>query len=461
MEKSLFWHQGLFLQPQHLQLKDLYDQSQFTPYHSFIKPHLSGIVSMDIRESALTNYSFQIDRGAFWFPDMTYAVLWKNAVIEPRFFKDAWVEGGKPLTVYLGLKKTDPFGENAREMSPGESLAHIHTRFVGSHNPEEVNDLHQGGNPAQVKRLNYFLKIFIHTEIDQLGNYDLIPIAKITRSGDEIRLDRDYVPPCITVSASPVLTGLAREIGDKLSFRGHELEAHKKKRGIHNAEFGSRDMVYLLALRSFNRYIPYFHQLHDGHPVHPFELYTLVKQLVGELSSFSEKINVLGQDDDGNHLLPSYDHQDLWTCFSRATVLVSGLLDEITAGPEYVLPLPYDDSRYSCLMKSEYLEGDNHFYLVIRTEEDIKQVLDAIDIGVKVCSLKVLPLHIERALPGAQIEYLPIPPQELPRHRNAKYFRIDNHGEQWAQIEKDKSLGVHWDNPPEDLKMELMIVRRK
>lgn len=461
MEKSLFWHQGLFLQPQHLQLKDLYDQSLFTPYHTYLKPFLFGVVSLSIRESSLSTYSFQIDQGAFWFPDMTYVELWKNAVVESRDFSDLWEDGGKPLTLYLGVKKMSAGGENIREITTGDSTLGINARFVVNKEPEQVNDLHQGGSPAQVKRMNYLLKIFSQSEVAQLGNYDLIPVARIIRSGNEIMLARDYIPPCVTLSASPTLMGMARDIGNKLAFRGLELEAHKKRRGIHSAEFGSRDMAYILALRSFNRYIPYFQQLDKGYPVHPFDLYQKVLQMVGEMSSFSEKINVAGMDDEGTVHLPEYDHHDLWTCFSRAKILTAGLLDEITAGPEYVVPLTHDDLCYSCLMKSEYMEGDSHYYLVMRTEEDIKEVLDAIDIGVKVCSLKLLPMHIERALPGAVIEYLPIPPQELPRHRNAKYFRIDNHGEQWAQIEKDKSLGVHWDNPPDDLKMELMVVRRR
>lgn len=461
MERALYWHQGLFLQPHHLQLKDLHNQSLFTPYHTYLKPYLTGVASMDVRESGLSQYSFQIDRGSFWFQDMTYVVLWKNAVVQPRMFKDLWEDGGKPLTLYLGLKKYDPQGENVCEVDSGENLWDVHGRFVVNRSPEEINDLHQGGQPAQIQRMNYLLKIFAHTEIDQLGNYDLIPVTQIERRGDEIRIVRDYVPPSVTLDASPVLSALARDIGDKLVFRGHELEGHKKKRGIHNAEFGSRDMVYLLALRTFNRYIPYFHTLMDGHPVHPFDAYEKIRQMVGELSSFSEKVNALGQDDEGTQFLPGYDHFDLWTCFSRASVLVSGLLDEVTAGPEFVLPLVPDENGYACSMQPECLEGDNHFYLVIRTEKDIKDVLDAIDIGVKVCSLKLLPLHIERALPGAVIEYLPLPPQELPRYRNAKYFRIDNHGDPWIQIEKDRNLGIHWDNPPEDLSMELMIVRRR
>jgi type VI secretion system protein ImpJ len=456
MEKSLFWHQGLFLQPQHLQLNDLHQQSMFTPYHQWLKPFMTGVAAMSIRESALSNYSFQIDRGAFWFPDKTYVVLWENAVIEPRYIKDDWHDGDKPLIVYLGLRKNDPQGINVRDTAGGNPA-----RFVGSPEPDVIPDLHQGGHTAPVKRLNYALHIFFHTEIDRLGAYDLIPVARIVRQGDDVRLDREYVPPCVTVSGSPVLAGLARDLAEKLAFRGRELESHKKKRGIHNAEFGPRDMVYLLALRSLNRYIPWFQRLNEDTTIHPYDLYALLRQVIGELSSFSDTMDVLGRDDNGQGGLPAYDHKNLWTCFSRAAVLVTALLDQITAGPEYVLPLSCEDFQFSCALSGEHLEGDNRYYLVVRTESDIGEVLDAVDIDVKVCSLKLLPLHIERALPGARLEHLPVPPQELPRHRNASYFLIDQHGDPWSQIEKDRSLGVHWNSPPGDMAMELMIVRRK
>lgn len=461
MEKPLFWHQGLFLQPQHLQLMDRNHQSGLTPYHKYLQPHLTGVAKLKIRENSLPGFSFHIDHGAFWFEDMAYAVLSENAVIEPRLIKDSWVDGGRPLIVYVGLKKYSDYGENVTIVSAGENLSKINTRFVTQSNPDQVCDLHQNGAPAQVKRLSFLLKIFFHSEMENLGDYELIPVASLERKGDDIRVSGEFIPPCVTISASPVLAGLVKEVRDQLSFRGNELELHKKKRGIHNAEFGSRDMVYLLALRSFNRYIPLFTHMFEGQNIHPRDIYSVLRQLIGELSSFSDKINVLGEGEDETGFLPAYDHNDLWQCFSCASDIVARLLDEITAGPEYVLSLDYEEPYYWKALKPEHFEGNNHFYLVIRTEEDIKTILDAIEIGVKISSRKILPMLIERALPGALLEYIPAPPQELPRRSDSVYFRLDNLGEQWGTIEKEKNLAVYWDSSPEDMNMEMMIVRRK
>ena len=86
MKRPLFWHQGLFLQPQHFQLKDLHDQSLLTPLHKYLNPHFWGIADIEIQQAALGNYSFDLSRGAFLFPDMTFAVFPDNAVIQARTF---------------------------------------------------------------------------------------------------------------------------------------------------------------------------------------------------------------------------------------------------------------------------------------------------------------------------------------------------------------------------------------
>lgn len=461
MEKPVFWHQGLFLQPQHLQLSDRHNESAFIPYHKYLRPYLFGVGKMKIKVSALSGYSFQVDEGEFWFGDRTYAILKGNAVIEPRDFKDVWEDGGSGLTVYVGLKKFSDNGENVTTVDFGESLSHVNTRFVTQAEPENVFDLHQGGSPARVKKLTCLLKIFFHTEIDQLGSYELIPVARIERSGETIFLSGEYIPPSVSVGASDILQAQINDIYNQLSFRGRDLESHKQKRGIHNAEFGSRDMVYLLALRSFNRYIPLLSHMAEGHEVHPWDVYSVLRQFIGELSSFSDRIDVLGVNSDGEVMLPPYNHNDLWGCFYAAQKLVSDLLDEITAGPEYVVPLKFDDTYYSSAMKPEFFEGNNHYYLVIRTDEEIRDVLEAVEIEVKAGALKILPILIERALPGVSLEYLPVPPQELPRRSDSIYFHIDNHGEPWANIEKEKTFGLHWDDAPEDIRFEIMIVRRK
>ena len=460
MEKPLFWHQGLFLQPHHFQMEDLYFRSLLTPLHLFLQPHLWGIGDIEIQQTALGNFSFSIIRGDFLFPDMTYVVLPGNAVIEARFFDQAWVEGGKPFTVYAGLKKWNDAGENVTVLSDSGKASDVTTRFVTKADPEEVRDLHQGGPNAQVKRLDHVIKIFWETEIDQLGDYVLIPVAQLERSGEEITLLEQFIPPSLSIFSSEALLKIVREIRDQIASRGRQLEAYKKQRGVHTAEFGSRDMVYLLALRSLNRYVPLLTHLIESQQVHPFCVYGVMRQLIGELSSFSEQVNVAGELADGTALLSSYDHRALWKCFSGAQALIIQLLNEITAGPGYVFQLVYDGAYYSSELPPVIFEGGNRFYLVIETNEDSKSVLQSLETLAKLGTRKSLPLLIARALPGVRLEHLPVPPQELPRRARSVYFRIDHHSEQWAQVEKGHNLSLYWDSAPDDLKTELMVVGR-
>ena len=220
-------------------------------------------------------------------------------------------------------------------------------------------------------------------------------------------------------------------------------------------------MVYLLALRSLNRYIPLLHHVTETRQVHPWSVYGLLRQLIGELSSFSERVNVMGEiAGTMESSLPVYDHLRLWECFSAAQLLIGRLLDEITAGPEYVIQLQYDGTYFASEMKPAHFESRNRYYLVLRTEEDPKVVIQAIGTVVKLSSRERLPLLIARALPGVGLEHLSVPPQELPRRSYSIYFAVDSNCEQWALIEKGNNIALYWDNAPEDLEVELMLVGR-
>jgi type VI secretion system protein ImpJ len=460
MERPLFWHQGLFLQPQHFQLEDVHFQSLLTPFHRFLQPYLWGTGGLEIQKAALGNRSVDLLRGEFLFPDMTYVVFPGNALIEARSFDEAWVEGGKPFTVFVGVRKWNGAGENVTVLSNLADLSGVTTRFVTTADSEEALDLHQGGPAAQVKRLYYVLRLFWETESDQLGDYVVIPLAQLGRDGEEITLSERFVPPCLTISSSEPLAKLVKEIRDEIAARGHQLESYKRERGIHTAEFGARDMVYLLALRSLNRYIPVLFHVTESQQVHPWTVYAVLRQLIGELSSFSERVNVRGEVGDGTRLLSNYDHRGLWECFSGAQAVVTQLLDEITAGPEYVILLAYDGTYYSAELSPTIFEGRNRFYLVFETAGDPQSMLQSLETMAKLGSRESLPILIARALPGIRLEHLPIPPQELPRRAHSIYFRIDHHSDQWAQVERGHNIALYWDSAPEDLKVELMVVGR-
>ena len=68
LNRSVFWHQGLLLQPQHFQQTEQYFQSVMLPYRKFIQPHFWGIGRIEIQKSSLGNRSFRITGGEFHFP---------------------------------------------------------------------------------------------------------------------------------------------------------------------------------------------------------------------------------------------------------------------------------------------------------------------------------------------------------------------------------------------------------
>ncbi len=458
MNKQLFWHQGLFLQPQHFQRENLFFQSLLAPFHKFLQPFFWGTGDIEIQQSELNNFSFRLLKGEFLFPDNTHVVYPGNALVEPRTFNDAWVEGGKPFTVFVGIKKLSEVSENVTVLAKMENFQDVSTRFVTAENPEEVPDLYQGGTTAQVKNLLYLMKIFWETEKDQLGDYTLIPIAQIERSGEGVRLSEQFVPPCLAISSSELLQKLIKEVFDQISSRGHQLESYKRERGIHSAEFGARDMVYLLALRTIGRYVPVLSHLTESGQMHPWNVYAVLRQLIGELSSFSGQVNMTGELEDGTRLLADYDHQNLWDCFSSAQAVITRLLDEITAGPEYVIPLNYDGTYYIGELPPAVFEGRNRFYLTFETDEDPQAMLQSMESFAKLGSRESLPLLIARSLPGIKLEHLPTPPQELPRRAGSLYFQIDHHSDHWAQVQEGHNVALFWDTAPADLKVALMIV---
>lgn len=461
IQRPLFWHQGLLLQPQHFQRLDLAFRSLLTPFYDCIVPHFWGVIKLDIQEAALGTRSFGLTGGEFLFPDGTYVVLPGSAMINARSFDEAWVEGGKPLKVFLGLRKLNAVSENVTVLEKMDSVADVTTRFAASAQTEEVKDIHVSGPATEVKSLHYVLRIFFETEQDHLGDYALIPIAQLERDGEDIVLSKTFVPPCPSISGSDILLKIVKEIRDQISARGRQLDEYKSQRGIQTAEFGSRDMVYMLALMTLNRYIPRLFQFMEVMQDHPLAVYGVLRQLIGELSSFSTNINAAGEARDGSRTLPLYTHRNIYECFSAAQFLIVQLLNEITAGPDYVISLAYDGTYFAAELKPSVFDGHNRYYLVVKTEEDPGAILDAMSTEAKLSSREQLPLLIARALPGIGLENLKTPPQELPRRANSLYFAVDHHSEQWALVARGRNIALYCDSAPEDMKVELMVVSRK
>ena len=458
--KPVFWYQGLFLQPQHFQQLDLYFQSLLSPLVTYQLPYFWGVCRMKVQQAALKTQTFAIDEGEFIFQDGTWTAYPGNTIIQSRSLNLEKLEAGRPFKVYLGLHKWDSMSENVHVLEQSSDLSSVGARFITRTEPEEVKDLYQGGPSEQVKLMNYALKVFWEYEIGEFGDYYLIPVAELEYDEEEIKLSRNYVPPMVSVSGSEILMQYIQNIREQITSRCRKLEEYKSPKEIQTSELEPGYIVYMLALRSLNRYVPMVYHLTETTDIHPWYVYGLLRQIIGELSTFTDRIDALGRLMDGTGLLPEYNHENLFSCFDEAQTLIGELLGAIIIGPESIIHLEREGGYFKTDIPVELFEGRHVFYLVLRTAENQDKVLKVMKDIAKVSSIEYIKTLVDRALPGIPLEYCLIPPPGLPTRANSFFFKIDQSHSQWVEIQKGQSICLYWDQAPKDTKAEIIVLRK-
>jgi len=457
--KPVFWHQGLFLQPQHFQLLDQYQDAKLQPYQEYLQPHFWGVCQIEMLSSSLTHRTCEIESGHFLFPDGTYVSIPDNSVISSRSFEDDWVDPEKPFTIYLAIHKVSQFDDNVTVLSSLENHADVTTRYVTTEKPENAKDVFVESADAQVKYLRHALKIVFDNEKDEMNDYDLIAIAQVVRDGDAIVYNRQYLPPCINISSLPELTRIVKEIRDEVTGRAMQLSAYKSPEHAKKG-FDANMMRYKMALQSLSRFVPRLFHITEAGKVHPWAVYGALRELIGEISTFTDRVSLLGETADGERLVPSYDHNDLGGCFNSASNMVSQLLNEITIGPQYLVEMKFDAIAYTADVPTEFFTEHVNFFLIVNTAGDFAEGQKSLLTAAKLASRDVVETLVERSLPGVGMIYLQTAPPGLPRRPNAHYFRIDVHDDQWSSVVRQENAALLWEEAPEDAKIELVVVRK-
>lgn len=460
--KPIFWHEGLFLEPHHFQWQDLYQQSLIEPMNRYLQPCMWGTGKIVIQSEALSNHVFNVLSGEFRFRDMTHAIYPGNAVLESRNFEKAWKDKGKPFTVYLGIRKLSQSDKNVSDPKNYESFSMVPTRFISGNETENLADFYDGGDPLPVERLRFVMKLLWEDEKSRIGDFEVIPIARLENKKGEIILSPDFIPPVLSIFSSDSLTHNIKTISELITSTANRLEVNKKERGVHTTEFGAKDMVFLLTLRTLNRFSPILrHMLGKGAAVHPWTVYGVLCQLVGELSTFSAKINLVHIQKDSPYYLYEYDHEALSRCFRRAKKILSKLMVDIAADPEYVAQFQYDGFNYTLELPPKLLQGRKRYYLVVETETAQDVIAGELENIAKMSTTDHLSLLVAQSLPGIELRYIPHPPPELPRRSMGTYFSINHNNQLWQKVIEEKNLALCWDTKPNDAKIELMVAGKE
>lgn len=455
----VFWHQGMFLQPQHFQQADLHAAFSHKPFLKAVTPHFWGVGALELSDSALSNRSVQVRQANFIFQDGTYVEFPGNAVMDARSFEKVAKDGVNDFKVYVGLRHLEPYSANVTEVADLMQGAAAATRYAVLLGGEEQADLYVSGPSAHVRGMHYVLKIFFEHEIEHLQGYDLIPIAELVRDGDAFVFSKNFIPPCYMLSGSAALSNLLRDVCDEFAGRAHQLQQYKSSLQSRGAEGDGDNLSFILVLQTLNRFTPALLHMLETPQSHPWAMYGVLRELVGELSTFSDRFNMLGQSEDGTGALPPYEHLSSGRGFARAKVLITHLLNEFSVGPNFVAPLrSQGDGWYEADIPAIHFSPRNRFYLVVRTKSELSAWLQLLQANARLSSTGEMQALIQHALPGLELLHLGITPQGLPRRADTHYFRIEQASRQWEAVQRDQTLCLHWPDAPADLSADLVML---
>ncbi len=446
----VFWFQGLFLQPQHFQQQEIYLQ-KINAYQLENFNYYWGISELKFRKSSLVENLLEIEKVKALFPDKTYVDYPQNAILRPRSLKN--LDGTKETLVYLGLKKLMPDSSNVTE-DIEEGV--IGTRFVSSPDPRDVKDIYLADSPvAKVRFLQYVLNIFFEEELESLNDYYLLPLAKVKKEEKGWTITSDFLPPLLNVKNFSYFSNFLLQLKEHILSKLQTLEGYKLNKDSQSNNFEIGYLRYLLALLVLNRNIPLLEQFIQSNSLHPFKLYSYLSQLVGELSTFTDRINALGITSENKKLLTGYQHNNLYQSFSELILLLEELLDAIVIGAENILRLTRKEDLFEVSLPLNLLQDKFNYCLVITTQEESS--IPSLESLAKISTSSHLETLIARALPGLPFFQRTSPPPGLPKKEHTYFFVLEKDSKIWPRIKESGDLALYWENAPEDASVDLVI----
>lgn len=457
----VFWHHGLFLQPQHFQLSDRVLVEALGPLLGAVRPWFWGVNGADVDLGALAAGRLDFTRLSLLFPDGQglLAEYPGDSVLSGRQIPADAIPAGGGMTVYVGQRGVKPGEPNVTQAETASDMAAAPTRWAVPAEPEALPDLYDAGPTAQVRRLKNVLRIVFENEAEQMGDHSLVAVTRILREGDTLRVDPDYAPPSLTMCAAPALVLVLKELRDRVLGKTRQLEGYKNLsgRGGDTGELA----VLLMALRSLSRFAARLDHSVAGPCLAPWDAYGMLRELIAELSVFSLDVGALGETWQGERLLPAYDHMNLGPCFRAVRDVAVRLIDAVSAGPRWAARFVFKDPYWTVEIPPHVLAEGGEFWLVLASDAGDPAALRASAQRVlKLSATGGMSSLLVRAVPGIPLGYSEGPPAGLPRRPGALYFRVGVESPQWDDVIAGQSLSIYWDEAPADLDAQLAVIGR-
>lgn len=443
IKNKVVWQEGLFVQPQHFQQQQRYNDYVMESRLTGMTGFAWGFTELSINQHQLGQGKIVLDKATGCMPDGTVFSLPHQDVL-PAPFQPTMLDSEESRTLYLALPVShDAVNEIAGRRSTGQSNGRYRLNFA------DVRDLHTDEGDAVQLILGQLLPQIV-SGADDLSAFTTLPLCRILDRGTDgsLSLDQSFIPTCQTIRASQVLNSYLEDIQGIIHSRTDDLA----KRIGSPEQSGIADVAEFMMLQMLNRNRTRFLHRSRLNILHPETLYLDLVGLLGELTTFTSASRVPVEYD-------RYDHKDLTKTFSRLLHTVRRELAIVLRPRAQNLPLSKSEGVYLATINDSQLLQEASFVLAVHAQTPHDQLMRQFVQQSKVSSPDKIRNMVSVQVPGIPLIPLSSAPRQLPFHANYIYFSLDKTSKSWSDVVNSNAIALHVSGSFPALDMQLWAVR--
>jgi len=431
---QVHWHEGLFLQPHHLQLMQRQSSDQFDAERRLAMPYPYGMVECRLSGDALENMMIQFDSLRVVMPSGLVVSVPETTDLPALDIKAAFESSSAAFTVYVGVPLWYATRANAIERGAAGD-AHVKRLYRVEEYPEWFDE-NTGENPQPllVRRINARLML----EDDDRTDMEVLPLLRVGHAAEEEigvpRQDAEFIPPCLLLSGSPVLRDLVvRDLAHQVEATRADLVNQITRRGFSWDAVRPDQLEQILRLTTLNRFAGRLRQLAQAPRVTPFEVYLELRDLLGSLAALYP--------DDDQYEVPDYNHDSPAVCFQDLCASIRRLLRGKGAVPIRKVEFNLEGDILVANLEADDLKA-SEYLLGIKSRLDPAELVKLVE---NLDEFKLMPRSLaRRRVFGVKLKEERFPPFGLPGQRGLHYFRLlrAESRKMWERVEQEKAVSI-------------------
>jgi len=442
---KVLWGEGLFLRPQHFQQQDAYHEWRLAQAVRGLHPYAWGVRSIKVDTDALQAGRLRLLELQMVLPDGEFYNAPGEDELPAPLALDAAFSQANEVVLYAAVA---PLRSNGSNFSPTREEADTSTRYYQVQ--KDFADQFTDATSAQLSVLGKSIKLM--AEHEPRSHLVTMPVLRVRRNAaGGFELDPRYVPPSLTIQASPVMFLHLRRLLDVLQAKVDALYGFHREPSKNIIEFRSGDVASFWLLHTASgAYASLSHLMrHPG--LHPERLFQRLLELAGALMTFSKGFTLTD--------LPAYDHANPGPSFFRLDHIIRELLETVISTRYFAIALSeVRPSFHQGRLDAQQISASTNLYLGVSASMTPAELVEAVPMRFKLGAPEDVEKLVLSAMAGVQLTHAPQVPAAIPVRPGSYYFAVEPRGSLYERMMQAQAVSLYVPSGLPDLKLELIAI---